>query len=123
MFNTGARVQKVLDLTVGDVRLEPPYQVRLRGKGGTTRSCPIWARTAVRLRALIERSPSGSADSPLLTNRRGQKLTRFGVRYLLNKRVAACVSCGPLTEAARCRAEWQPRPAGCVGICNPKQTV
>ena len=26
MFNTGARVQEVLDLTISDVRLDPPYQ-------------------------------------------------------------------------------------------------
>ncbi|WP_208328562.1 tyrosine-type recombinase/integrase [Paraburkholderia sp. BL6665CI2N2] len=34
MLNTGARVQEVLDLKLSDVRTEPPYQVRLHGKGG-----------------------------------------------------------------------------------------
>ncbi|MXZ28770.1 MAG: tyrosine-type recombinase/integrase [Gammaproteobacteria bacterium] len=101
MFNTGARVQEVLDITVGDIRLEPPYQVRLRGKGGKTRSCPIWARTAVRLRTLIEQSSSVDADSPLFTNRRGRKLTRFGVRYLLNKRVEACADSVPTLRGKR----------------------
>ncbi len=96
MFNTGARVQEVLDLTVGDIRLEPPYQVRLRGKGGKIRSCPIWARTAQRLRELINRkSPPVDSDSPLFTNQRGTKLTRFGVRYLLNKRVETCAGAVP----------------------------
>ncbi|MCY3840097.1 MAG: tyrosine-type recombinase/integrase [Gammaproteobacteria bacterium] len=101
MFNTGARVQEVLDLTVGDVRLEPPYQVRLRGKGGKTRSCPIWARTAVRLRELIEQSSPVDGDTPLFSNRRGNKLTRFGVRYLLNKRVEACADAVPTLRAKR----------------------
>ncbi len=102
MFNTGARVQEVLDLTVGDVRLEPPYQVRLRGKGGKIRSCPIWARTAKRLRELIEQKPSPvEADSPLFANRRGTKLTRFGVRYLLNKRVEACAAVVPSLQDKR----------------------
>jgi len=32
MLNTGARVQEILNLRVCDVRLEPPYQVRLAGK-------------------------------------------------------------------------------------------
>ncbi len=91
MFNTGARVQEVLDLTVGDVRLDPPYQVRLHGKGGKIRSCPIWARTAKLLRELIEQmTPTADGASPLFINRRGTKLTRFGVRYLLRKRVEAC---------------------------------
>ncbi len=93
MFNTGARVQEVLDLTVGDIRLEPPYQVHLRGKGGKVRVCPIWARTLGLLRELIERkSRPVDLDSPLFVNRRGTKLTRFGVRYLLNKRIDVCAN-------------------------------
>jgi integrase/recombinase XerD len=87
MLNTGARVQEVLDLKLSDVRTEPPYQVRLRGKGGKVRICPIWASTATRLRELT--SGSTTTDMSLFVNRRGSKLTRFGVRYLLNKYVAA----------------------------------
>jgi len=102
MFNTGARVQEVLDLTVGDVRLDPPYQVRLHGKGGKIRCCPIWARTAKRLRELIEQTPSPvDSTSPLFTNRRGTKLTRFGVRYLLQKRVEACADVVPTLRDKR----------------------
>ena len=33
MFNTGARVQEILDLRVSDLQLIKPYQVRLVGKG------------------------------------------------------------------------------------------
>lgn len=102
MFNTGARVQEVLDLTVSDVRLEPPYQVRLQGKGGKVRSCPIWARTAERLRELIARKPQPvDSNSPLFTNQRGAKLTRFGVRYLLKKRVEACADRVPTLRGKR----------------------
>lgn len=91
MFNTGSRVQEALDLRFCDVRLEPPYQVRLRGKGGKVRICPIWAKTAAKLRRLIERSTSTvDADRPLFMNLRGEKLTRFGVRYLLRKRLETC---------------------------------
>ncbi len=90
MFNTGARVQEILDLTIGDLRLDPPYQVRLHGKGDKIRCCPIWARTAEQLRILIGRLPATESSSPLFTNRRGDKLTRFGVRYLLRKRVEVC---------------------------------
>lgn len=90
MLNTGARVQEVLDLKLSDVRTEPPCQVRLRGKGGKVRICPIWASTATRLRELT--SGSTTTDMSLFMNRRGGKLTRFGVRYLLNKYVAASSS-------------------------------
>jgi integrase/recombinase XerD len=32
MFNTGGRVQEILNLSVRDLRLAPPYQVRIHGK-------------------------------------------------------------------------------------------
>jgi integrase/recombinase XerD len=93
MFNTGARVQEVLDLKVRDVRLAPPYQVRLHGKGNKIRICPIWAHTAARLRRLIERSPwTAEPDNPIFVNVHGAKLTRFGVRYILRKRIAVCAT-------------------------------
>jgi integrase/recombinase XerD len=90
MLNTGARVQEVLDIKLSDVRTEPPYQVRLHGKGGKVRICPIWASTATLMQALAQQTARDeTTDGPLFTNRRGGKLTRFGVRYLLNKYVAA----------------------------------
>lgn len=102
MFNTGARVQEVLDLKVRDVRLSAPFQVRLHGKGNKVRICPIWAHTAARLRRLIDRSPwTAQPDSPLFVNQRGAKLTRFGVRYLLKKRIAHCLSAAPSLAAKR----------------------
>src|SRR6266511_1092539 len=33
LYDTGARVQELIDLTVGDVRLDPPAQLGLLGKG------------------------------------------------------------------------------------------
>jgi integrase/recombinase XerD len=92
MFNTGARVQEVLNLRQGDLRLDPPCQVRLQGKGNKVRLCPIWPATARVVRDYIEKRRSTCADpaeARLFTNARGQPLTRFGVRYLLRKYVAA----------------------------------
>ena len=37
LYNTGARVQEICDLTVGSVRLDTPAVVTLRGKGKKTR--------------------------------------------------------------------------------------
>lgn len=88
MFNTGARVQEVLGLRVGDLRLEPPEQVRLVGKGEKIRLCPLWPRTAGLLRDFIEAQvPQGPdrASALVFRNRNGRPLTRFGVRYLLRK--------------------------------------
>jgi integrase/recombinase XerD len=88
MCNTGARVQEVLNLRIRDVRLDPPEQVRLHGKGDKIRLCPLWPQTAKLLRDLIHAQPPDGPDlaaAPLFRNRNGRPLTRFGVRYLLRK--------------------------------------
>jgi len=91
MFNTGARVQEIIDLKIHDVRFEPPQQVRLLGKGGKIRLCPIWPPTAKLLWKLVNTTHPARAtvetegENPLFRNQRGGNLTRFGVRYLLRK--------------------------------------
>jgi len=86
LFNTGARVQEILDLRPCDLQLARPCQVRLRGKGRKERLCPLWPQTAETLRVLLlEYGVDPAAAQPLFRNRRGEPLTRFGVRYLLGK--------------------------------------
>jgi site-specific recombinase XerD len=86
LFNTGARVQEILDVRPCDLQLVRPLQVRLRGKGRKERLCPLWPQTAETLRAMLtERAIDPAGAQPLFRNRRGQPLTRFGVRYLLRK--------------------------------------
>lgn len=95
MFNTGARVQEVLNLRRRDVRLDAPCQIRLHGKGSKVRLCPIWPATARLLRELMQEGRSVEpepADAVVFTNARGRQMTRFGVRYLLRKYVAAAAS-------------------------------
>jgi integrase/recombinase XerD len=94
MFNTGARVQEALDVRRRDVRLDAPPQIRLHGKGNKVRLCPIWPVTAKLLRAFIDELPV-SDDALLFTNARGRPLTRFGVRYLLRRYVAAAAKAEP----------------------------
>jgi integrase/recombinase XerD len=92
MLNTGARVQEVLNLRRRDLRLDAPCQVRLLGKGNKLRLCPLWPVTAKLLRMFIAAQRSSEPDPPnalVFTNARGHQLTRFGVRYLLRKYLAA----------------------------------
>jgi len=91
MFNTGARVQELLNLRQRDVRLETPCQVRLYGKGSKVRLCPVWPATTRLLRDLMQEASSAEpnpADAFVFANTRGRQMTRFGVRYLLRKYVA-----------------------------------
>lgn len=86
MFNTGARVQEVLDLKPCDLQLEKPYYVRLFGKGRKERVCALWPQTAAVLKAFLsEQHIDTTSRDPLFRNHCGGHLTRFGVRYILAK--------------------------------------
>ncbi len=85
MFNTGARVQEILDLRVCDLLLTKPYHVRLFGKGRKERVCPLWPQTARLLKELLEKRPNLLSNEYVFLNHRKQPLTRFGVRYILKK--------------------------------------
>ena len=86
LYNTGARVQEILDLRPCDLHLERPWQARLHGKGGKPRWCPLWPETVQALQALLRETGCAAAGTePLFRNRRGQPLTRYGVRYILHK--------------------------------------
>src|SRR6516162_5258431 len=86
MFNTGARVQEILDLRLCDLQLIKPYHARLFGKGRKERLCPLWPQTAQLLQEFIlTRHNIIKQDERVFLNHRKQPLTRFGIRYLLTK--------------------------------------
>lgn len=88
LYNTGARVGEVLALRREDLSLRRPRQVRLHGKGGKERFCPLWPETAQALRILIERDPlSAPSVAEVFRNAHGAPLTRDGVAYLITKYV------------------------------------
>ena len=102
LFNTGARVQELLDIRPIDVQFERPFQVRLRGKGRKERFCPIWAQTIDALRRLVaDTGLDEDSSERIFRNRRGQPLTRFGVRYLLRKYVAQAKASVPTLARKR----------------------
>jgi site-specific recombinase XerD len=88
LYNTGARIQELLNLCPKDVRLEKPSQVRLYGKGRKERLCPLWPETAALLTALLRRRPRGP-DEPLFVNRYGHPLGASGVRFQLRRYLTA----------------------------------
>lgn len=86
MFNTGARVQEILDLRPCDLQLDKPYHARLFGKGRKERICPLWLQTAEILKDLLhQHGTEKTSRESLFRNHRGEPLTRFGVRYILSK--------------------------------------
>ena len=88
LYDTGARVQELVDLTVRDVRLDSPAQIRLTGKGRKTRVVPLLSGTVELLSEYMREHRLDCPermDSPLFFNRQGGHLSRSGVRYLLMK--------------------------------------
>lgn len=85
MFNTGARVQEILGLKLHDLQLIKPYHAHFFGKGRKERLCPLWPETAYLLKKLLENRGDMLPNESVFLNHRGQPLTRFGVRYLLEK--------------------------------------
>ena len=91
LYDTGARVQELIDLRVRDVRLDAPAQVRLVGKGRKVRVVPLLQPTAKLLGDFIAAHDLGRperGDEPLFQNRWGEPLSRSGVRYIVDKYVA-----------------------------------
>jgi len=90
LYNTGARVQEVADLTVANLALEPQPRVNLHGKGDKWRVCPLWPETARLLRAMLERrSGDSTPDRPVFASRQGSPLTRFGIYKIVRRHTAA----------------------------------
>ena len=84
LYNTGARIQEVLDLCPASLRLDSPAHVRLVGKGRKERICPLWPETAAILKVLLRRAPR-LPDQRIFTNRHGQPLGAAGVRFKLGQ--------------------------------------
>lgn len=88
LYDTGARVQELIDLTVGDVRLEAPAQVRVLGKGRKERVVPLMDNTARLLQQYFSENNLALPENYsrcLFLNRHGNPLTRMGVNYILQK--------------------------------------
>ena len=98
LYDTGARVQELIDLSAGDVRLDPPAQVRLMGKGRKMRAVPLMDKTVQLLRDHMHENHLDRPeqfDRPLFRNGRDQRLSRSGIRYILQKHVGKARSKRP----------------------------
>jgi len=85
-YNSGARVQEIVDLKIESVRWDAPYQITLRGKGNKERVLPLWPETIQALEDYLKkREFQGCSDEHLFLNARGQALSRFGINHIVSK--------------------------------------
>jgi len=88
MYDTGSRVQEVIDLSSSTVHLDKPYTIQITGKGNKTRIVPLLEGQVRILRNYLTEfgllKPQ-TRSYPLFSNSRQEKLTRAGVTYILMK--------------------------------------
>ena len=88
LYDTGARVQELIDLKVCEVRLAQPATITLTGKGNKKRNVPVMAKTRSILEGYMAENhllENGWQQSSLFHNSRYQAFTRPGITYILNK--------------------------------------
>jgi len=88
LYDSGARVQELIDLSVGDIRIENPSTVRMLGKGRKARIVPIMSQTAQVVQQYMDvwqLDKLKTPDKPLFCNHQENRLTRPGITYILNK--------------------------------------
>jgi site-specific recombinase XerD len=87
MYDTGARVQEIADLTVDSVRINhEPYTIILFGKGRKARIVPLVKEQVRILREYMEENhldETSKGAMPLFFSNRHEKLTREGIAYIL----------------------------------------
>jgi site-specific recombinase XerD len=91
LYDTGSRVQELINIKVKDVRLSSPAVIRLHGKGRKIRQVPLMGKTSEILSLYLEMKKYhpgiSKGDNYLFENQKKQQLSRWGISYILNKSV------------------------------------
>jgi integrase/recombinase XerD len=83
LYNSGARAHEAAQLLISELDLAGG-SVKVSGKGGKERQCPIWPSTVEELKPLVvNRSPAGH----VFLNRCGHPITRFGIYALVERHI------------------------------------
>lgn len=88
LYETGARVDELINIKVSDIRLDNPATILLHGKGNKSRIVPISQEMASLIGNYLKKEGLNSfeANSRLLfVNRSRNQLTGAGVTYILKK--------------------------------------
>jgi len=95
LYNTGARADEAARTTLGDLDLGTSPSVRIFGKGGKTRLCPLWPHTVTVLRSLLGSRIGGPREARAFLNVRGAPITRFGIHTLVERTVRTATQSTP----------------------------
>jgi len=90
LYDTGARVQELIDIKIMDIRLDSPSIISLNGKGNKVRRVPLMKNTANLIQKYLAENDlniNWKNQYPLFSNSQQNKLTKEGVAYILDKYV------------------------------------
>lgn len=88
MYDTGARVQEIIDLTPSMLRLNKPATIKIIGKGNKARLVPMLDTQTEHLKNYLKENrliESFANMYPLFFNSRKEKLTRAGINHIVQK--------------------------------------
>ena len=109
MYDSGARVQEIIDLTPSSVRLDNPSIVKLFGKGRKARIVPLQEEQTVFLKEYMQENhllEPYANQYPLFSNSKREKLTRAGMTYILHTyaNLARKINPGIIPEKISCHS-------------------
>ena len=85
LYDSGARVQELIELRLENLRLDNTPVIEVCGKGNKKRWIPISQNTCTILKSYIDSAfITGNSDF-VFKNKQKNKLTRVGVSYIINK--------------------------------------
>jgi len=98
LYESGARVQELIDLTPQDLHLDSPCYVTLFGKGRKKRLVPIQSQQVAIIKSYMAESRLDLQSSncrPLFQNNRNGKLTGAGITFILGRYAANARTVNP----------------------------
>ena len=92
LYDSGAKVQELIDIRICDVTLQSPAILTITGKGNKVRRVPIMKNTALLLQNYILENKLDKPwknEYPLFINNQHRKLTKEGVAHIVSKYTAS----------------------------------
>lgn len=88
LYDSGARVQELIDLTPSDINFNQPFSLRIMGKGRKKRLVPLTTQQVAILSEYVKLNKLYNLEYstlPLFRNNRNEKFSRVGINYILQK--------------------------------------
>ncbi len=85
LYESGCRVQELINLKYGDLSPASPATIMVTGKGNKTRIIPISSKAVSILNKYTAVYKISDSTEMLFTNKQSRPLTRSGIAYILRK--------------------------------------